>query len=169
MLADPLLAAVLPLAVDVSMDLDPAAGVAGSAIGSFVTTFVVGAILLAVAPDYTRRMGERVRDEPLGTFLYGLVVLLFLVLVTLVLVLTVIGILVALPLVLVAFVVWAVGSAVAYLAIGEALVGAEDALWKPLAVGAALNGLLALTGVGGVVAFCIGAAGFGAVLQNWLD
>ena len=37
---------------------------------------------------------------------------------------------------------------------------------KPLLVDAAINGALPLTGIGGLVAFGIGAAGFGAVFRD---
>lgn len=148
--------------------LDRLVQVVSGAVGTFVLTLVVGAILIAVAEEYTRsRMGE-VLEDPVGSFLYGIVCLVFLVLATLVLVITIIGILVALPLILLAVLVWAVGAAIAFLAIGDRLVGHEDGWLKPLAVGAAINGALALTGVGGIVSFAVGAAGFGAVLRTYL-
>jgi hypothetical protein len=64
----------------------------------------------------------------------------FLVLAIVVLVITLIGILVAIPPALLAYVVWAVGAAVAFLAIGDRMVGREDGRAKPLPVGAALKG-----------------------------
>ncbi|WP_255151348.1 hypothetical protein [Halorarius halobius] len=149
-------------------DVGTGTSLVGSAVGAFVTTLVVGAILVAVAPDYTERMMGAVVDEPVGSFLYGLVSLLFVVLVTVVLAITVVGILFAVPLAVVAVVVWAVGAAIAYLAIAERFVGREDGWTKPLVVAAALNGGLTLTGIGGLLSFCIGAAGFGAVLRDWL-
>lgn len=152
---------------NVDVGIDPAAGIVGGAVGAFLTTLVVGGIMLAVAPAYTERMRAIVLDEPVGAFVYGIVALLVVVVVAIVLAITIIGILLALPLVIVAYVVWAVGSAIAYLAIGDRLVGHEDGWLKPLLVGAGINGVLALTGVGGLVAFGIGAAGFGAVLRDW--
>ena len=59
-------------------------------------------------------------------------------------------------------------AAVAFLAIADRLVDREDGWTKPLLIAAGLNGALALTGVGGIVSFGIGAAGFGAVLRDWL-
>jgi hypothetical protein len=110
-----------------------------------------------------------VRAEPVGSFLYGLVCLLFVVLVTVVLVLTGIGILLAIPFAILAALVWAVGAAVASLAVADRFVSREDDEWaKPLLLAAGLNGALALTGIGGLVAFCLGAAGFGAVLRDRL-
>ncbi|MFC7235584.1 hypothetical protein [Halosegnis marinus] len=157
------------LQTQVGGSLDAAAGLVGGAFGAFVTTLVVGAILVAVAPEYLERMMADVREEPVGSFVYGLVCLLLVLLVTVVLVITVIGVLFAIPFALVAVLVWAVGAAIAYLVIAEQLVSREDGWGKPLLVAAALNGALALTGVGGLVSFCVGAAGFGAVLRDRLD
>jgi hypothetical protein len=138
-------------------------------VGAFLTTLVVGAVLVAVVPEYTERTMAAVLDGPVGTFLYGIVCLVFVVLVTVVLVITGIGILIAIPFALAAFLVWAVGAAIAFLAIGERLVGREDGWLRPLLVAAGINGALALTGIGGIVAFAVGAAGFGAVLRDWLE
>lgn len=153
--------------IDSGIDIDVAVGegVAGSAIGAFLTTLVVGAILIAVAPEYTERMMGVVLDDPVGSFVYGILSLIVLFVVTLLLVITVVGILVAFPLMVVAYVVWAIGAAIAYLAIADRLVGHEDGWLKPLLVGAGINGLLVVTGIGGLLALCIGAAGFGAVLK----
>jgi hypothetical protein len=160
---------VAQMGPNVDVGVDPGTGLVGGAVGAFLTTLVVGGILVAVAPEYTERMGARVLDEPVGAFVYGVVALLTLVVVTVLLAITIIGILVAVPLAIVAYVVWAVGAAIAYLAIGDRLVGHDDGWLKPLLVGAGINGVLALTGIGGLIAFCIGATGFGAVLRNWLD
>lgn len=143
-------------------------GLAGGAVGAALTTLLVGAILVALAPDWARSRMDEVVERPLGSFGYGLVVLLFVVLVTVVLAITVVGLVVALPLAIVAYLAWAVGSAVAFLAVGDRLVGSADGWAKPLLVGAGINGLLALTGVGGVVSFCVGAAGFGAATRPFL-
>jgi len=160
----------LLLQVDADFDfwVDPAANLIGSAVGSFLTTLIVGAILVAVAPEFTEDRMAAVLDDPVGSFVYGLLVLIALALAVFVFFITIIGILVALPLVLLSYVLWAVGSAVAFLAIAERLVGHEDGWTKPLLVAGALNGGLVLTGVGGLVAFVVGATGFGAVLEDQL-
>jgi len=157
------------LQVDVNLDLNPVANVVQGAVGAFLTTLVVGAILTAVAPEFLEDRMAAVVDDPVGSFVYGFLVLVFLALAVFVLVITILGILVAIPLVLLAYVVWAVGATVAFLAIAERLVDREGDDWtRPLLVAAALNGGLVLTGVGGILAFCIGAAGFGAVLEDRL-
>jgi uncharacterized membrane protein YGL010W len=157
------------LQVNVDIDLNPVANVVGGAVGSFLTTLVVGAILTAVAPEFLEDRMAAVVDDPVGSFVYGFLALVFLALVSFVLVITIVGILVVIPLILLAYVVWAVGAAVAFLAIAERFVDREGDDWgTALLVAAALNGGLVLSGVGGILAFCIGAAGFGAVLEDRL-
>lgn len=150
--------------IDVKIDLGT--GLAGGAVGAFLTTLIVGAILIAIAPRYTERMMEYTVSNVLGSFVYGVVVLVLLIVLTFLLVITIFGILIAIPLILAAILIWSVGAAIAYLAIADRLVGHEDGWLKPLVIGAAINGGLALTGVGGILTFAIGATGFGAVLQN---
>lgn len=142
--------------------------VVGGAVGAFLSTLLVGAILVALAPAYTTdRMADLV-DRPLGCFGYGLAALLVVVLAVVVLAITIVGILLAVPLAVVAYVAWAVGSAIAFLAVADRLVGRDDGWARPLLVAAGINGLLTLTGVGGIVSFCVGAAGFGAVVRPYL-
>jgi hypothetical protein len=154
----------------VNVDIGTTNGLLGGAIGAFLTTLVVGAILVAVVPEYTERMMGDVLEEPVGTFVYGIFSLIAILLLTLLLAITIIGIVVAIPLALAAYLIWAVGGAIAYLAIADRLVGRNDDEWvKRLLVATALSGALALTGVGGILAICIGAAGFGAVLRDYLE
>jgi hypothetical protein len=146
--------------------VNPLSQLIGSAVSAFLAVLVVGAILVAVAEPYTEaRMGD-VLEDPVGSFLYGVALLLAIVVLAFLLVLTFFGIIVAIPLVLAAYLVWAVGAAIAFLAIADRLVGHDDGWLQPLLVGAAINGGLALTGVGGIISFAVGAAGFGAVLQE---
>ncbi|ELY89614.1 hypothetical protein [Natrinema altunense] len=165
------------LAVAVIMQVDPGTeieigttdGLLGGALGAALTTLVVGAILIAIAPDYTDRMMDDALADPFGVFLYGIASLLGIGLLTLLLVVTIVGIVVAIPLFLLAYLVWAIGGAIAYLAIADRLVGRDDEWLTRLLVAAAISGALAVTGVGGILAICIGAAGFGAVLRNALE
>ncbi|MFB6136880.1 MAG: hypothetical protein ABEJ42_00880 [Halobacteriaceae archaeon] len=135
----------------------------------FLTTLAVGAVLVSLTPAFTRARMARVVADPVGSLVSGLVCLVFVVLVTVVLVFTVVGIVVAVPFAVAAFAVWAVGSAVAFLAVGDRLVGHEEGWLRPLLVGAAVNGALTVTGLGALLSFCVGAAGFGAVLRDWLE
>lgn len=129
----------------------------------------VGGILVAFAPGYGERLVDRVADDAVGSFIYGLVVLVALVVLVVLLVISIFGIVLAIPLAIVAGIVWAVGAAVAFLAIGERLVGSDDGWLKPLVVGALINGGLTLTGIGGLVSFAVGAAGFGALVCDWQE
>jgi len=150
------------------VDVTLGQGLAGGAVGAFLTTLVVGAIAVAAFPERTEAVMAAVLDEPVESFVYGLVVLVGLAVATLVLVFTIVGIVVAVPLLLVASLVWAVGATVAYLAVADRLVGHDDGWLKPLLLAAALNGALAATGVGSIVGLAVGAAGFGAVLKPYL-
>jgi len=143
-------------------------GLFGSAVGAFLGTLIVGGIMILVFPDYT---GGRIRDlveDPVGSAVYGLIALVVLIVATVLLVLTIVGILVVIPLLLLTYLLWAVGAAIAYLGIGDRLVGHDGGWLTPLLVGSAVNGLLVLTGIGGLVSIVVGAAGFGAVLRSWL-
>lgn len=164
----------VPVAVDVvlqsGVDLPQAGGrsLLTGAITSFFSTLVVGALLVAIVPDYTERMVAAVFDDPLTSFLYGFGSLVGLLVVSVLLVLTLIGILVAIPLFFAAYLVWAVGATVGFLALSDRLVGREEGWLKPLLVAAALNGALALTGIGGLVSFAVGSVGVGCVLRDAL-
>jgi hypothetical protein len=149
--------------------VDVAVGLGGSAVGAFLTTLLVGGILVALAPEYVERMTGVVQDDPSGVLVYGVLASVVVALVTVGLAVTVVGLVAAVPIAVVAAVVWAVGSAVATLAVADRLLDREEGWLKPLVVAAAVNGALTLTGVGGLVAFCIGAAGFGAVVRDYLD
>jgi len=137
-------------------------------LSSFFTTLIVGALLVAIVPDYTERMVAAAFDDPLSSFLYGFGALVGLLVVSVLLVLTLVGILVAVPLLVVAYVVWAVGATIAFLALSDRLVSRDDSWLKPLLVAAALNGGLALTGIGGLVSLVVGAVGVGSVLRDYL-
>lgn len=161
---------LLPIQMGPGMEVGASApaNVIGSALGAAVSTLVVGAVLVTLVPDYAERMMVAVVDEPLAGFLWGLFILLAVGVMVVALFVTVVGIVVALPLLLVAWLAWAVGSAVAFLAVADRLVGHEDGWLKPLAVAAAANGLLAVTGIGGLVSFVVGAAGFGTIVRDYL-
>ena len=163
-----LLQLVAQMGPSTGVDVDPVVQLGGSAVGAFLTSLIVGAILVAVVPDYTEAKMAALLDDPVSSFVYGLVCLVFFALVIFVLFITIFGILLAIPLSLVLYVVWAVGAAIAFLAIGDRLVGREDGWAKPLLVAAGINGVLTLTGIGGILTLAIGAAGFGVVLRDYL-
>jgi len=141
----------------------------GGAVTTFLTTLVFGAVALAVRPEYVDRTAASFMDDLVGSFLYGLLGIVAAACVTLLLVISLLGIPFAILFIVAAYVLWAVGSAIAFLAIGDRLVNDQENRLVPLAVGAGINGALVLTGIGGLVALCIGAAGFGAVVRRWLE
>ncbi len=140
--------------------------IAGSGVGAFLTTLVIGAILVALVPDFTERMMGKVVEDPVGSFIYGVICLVFIVIAAVLMAITIIGLVIAIPIALLAWLVWAVGSVIAYLAIADRLVGHGDGWLKPLIVAAAINGALVLTGIGGLISFIIGATGFGTILRS---
>lgn len=157
-------------AVDVSQPsgIDIAVGLGGGAVSTFLTTLAIGAVLVALAPEYTEAKMDALRENVVGPFVYGLASLVFFILVIVVLLITIIGIPLALLFGLLVFVAWVFGAAVAFLAIADELVGHEDGWLPALLVAAAINGGLTLTGIGALIGFCIGAAGFGTVLRDYL-
>jgi len=164
----PALSTVVDPGSGFDIDIAVGQGLAGGAVGAFLTTLVVGAIAVAVFPERTEALMAVVVEEPVESFVYGILVLVGLALVTVLLFVTLIGIVVAVPLLFVAYLLWAVGATIAYLAIADRLVGHDDGWLSALLVAALLNGALAATGVGGVVGLAVGAAGFGAVVKPYL-
>ncbi|ELY61606.1 hypothetical protein [Natronolimnohabitans innermongolicus] len=162
-----LLTAVAQTDPGVDIDVSTGDGLFGGAIGSFATVLVVGAIMIALAPDYVERLMAAIAAEPVESFGYGIVSLFGLGLLILALVITIVGILVVLPLMLLAYLLWAIGAAIAYLAIADRLIGRTGSWLPALLVAATISGALALTGIGGLLSLCIGAAGFGAVIRDY--
>ncbi|MUV90645.1 hypothetical protein GJ629_12680 [Halapricum sp. CBA1109] len=167
---EPLAAVVLQFAdpFEPSGGVDVAVNLGGGALSAALTTLIVGAILVAIAPEYTVRKMDELRENVVESFFWGLFLALALGIVIVALFFSLIGIPAALVVGLVALVAWAVGAAIAFLAIADRLVDREDGWLIPLLVAAGLNGGLTLTGIGGILSFCIGAAGFGAVLRDYL-
>ncbi|MEF8882089.1 MAG: hypothetical protein V5A34_06160 [Halapricum sp.] len=146
---------------------DIAVNIGSGAVSTTLTTLLVGAILVALAPDYTEQKIAEVRENVVGSFFYGLISLVFFILVIVVLAITIIGLPLALLFGLLVFVAWVFGAAIAFLSIADSLVGHDDGWVVPLVLAAGINGGLTLTGIGGLVSFCIGAIGFGVVLRDY--
>lgn len=110
----------------VDVDVDLGTGIGGGAGSALLTTLIVGALLIAVAPAFTERAVDHVWDTPVGSLLWGVLGIGGVIAVAILLVISVVGLLFVIPFVLVAYVAWAVGSTVAFLAVGERLAEAFD-------------------------------------------
>lgn len=124
----------------IEVKLEGPSSLVGGAVGAFATTLVVGAILTAIVPDYTERMVGEILDDLVASFLYCFLGLILLAVSVVALALTVVGILVAIPLVVLVYLAWAVRATVVFLTVGDRLVGHEDGWLKLLLIAAAING-----------------------------
>lgn len=133
----------------------------------FVSTLVVGALLLGLAPRFVDRCVDRIHDEPGACFGWGVLVLVAFVGVAVLLALTVVGIVVVIPLALGFVVVGVVGNAVGYLAL---LDGVVEERKTALVAGAAVAGATNLIPIlGGLVGFVVGSLGVGVTAREYLD
>lgn len=132
----------------------------------FLVNLVLGAVLLLVFPDGSRRLARRLRDEPLSTGLYGLVALIGIPILLVLVAITIIGIpLAIIGALLFAVMVW-VGSIYGRYAVGEWLLGyvGTDNRWLALVVGLVVVGLVSLVPIlGGLVEFVVLLLGLGGL------
>lgn len=153
---------ILQTDVSISFGGDTAAGIGISAIGAFLGTLIAGEVVLSTRLERLNRSMSFVDEHPLRSFFTGVVPFV----VGAVVVLVFPSFAIALVIGLGWYVLWSIGAAIASLTLAERIVGSDEDWTKPLVLGAALIGGLTLTGVGGIVAFCIGAAGLGAALET---
>jgi len=172
------IATLLPRVV-AAIDRSPWTGVelVGSAAVSFVATAVgvalVGAVVSAVAPDFTDKGVEYLHAEPGEAFLYGVAAYVAIAVAMFALAITIIGLLVAVPAVIVLAILSFGGTAVSAIALGAWLrsllgMGVANGRGPDLVVGAvAWAGLGLIPVLGGLVRFVVGAMGFG-YLALWI-
>ncbi|MFK5602423.1 MULTISPECIES: hypothetical protein [unclassified Haloferax] len=139
--------------------------------GSFLIDLVVGGILVAVAPAYTRDAIAEIRDDPGGSFLWGLGVSIGGVIVLVLLAITIIGLLVAIPGFLALVLLSIVGGAVSTVFLGSLVTGTASGGSPPLgvsvAVGALVAAILSLVPIlGSVILFVVDMLGLGVVGRN---
>ncbi|MFC6724113.1 hypothetical protein ACFQE1_06940 [Halobium palmae] len=128
-----------------------------------VVNLVVGAIVVAAVPDYVRSTADRIHDDPGGSFGWGLLAFIGLIVAS-VLIVTVI---VTIPLLLI---LGLVGGSIATVAVGQFAVDVrrDGDLWKALGVGVVALVLVGLVPiVGGVVNFVVGMLGGGAMVNEF--
>lgn len=155
----------LPVAAQRPPDLSPSIGLSASfdaVLGAFVT-LVVGGGLVVLAPEFTERTTDRVLEEPGGTFLYGLGIVVAAFVLAVLLAVTVVGILLVVPLLVALVVVGTFG----FLATGRAVVDdLGTALLVAVLVSAVTSGVPYL---GGLVGFVIASMGSGAWYLEYRD
>ncbi|OAQ52243.1 hypothetical protein HTG_11520 [Natrinema mahii] len=137
------------------------------AIGAGLVTLVVGGLLLAVAPDSTRRQTDRALESPGIAFVYGIASLVAVIGASVLLAITVIGLVLAIPLLLVFALVALVAGEYGYLAVGRLV--SDNRL---LALGCAIVVSVAVGAVpvlGSVVGFVISSVGLGTVVMAFLE
>jgi uncharacterized membrane protein len=146
-------------------------GSAVGVVGTFFGTLIVGALLLALTPDFTESILETVEEELGTSFLWGLGIFVALIAVMVLLAITIIGLLIVIPLALVTALLYLVGSAIVFLYVGERLVEAADvntSRWGHLVVGALFAAVIAaIPLVGGLANFVVNSIGVGAIAYWW--
>lgn len=137
---------------------------------AFVSTLLVGAVLVSNQPRYTSRVGSTIREEPIVAFLYGIGVLVaFVVVVFLFALMGIVGALLLLPVALGFVVVSIAGNAIAYITVLSPYVGQLPALALAAAVAAVFGYLPAVGGAvalaGRAASFALGCAGVGGIVM----
>jgi hypothetical protein len=155
----------------VSSDLAPEVGIPLQFVISLLVYVVAGGIVLAVAPEFTERMAERIRDDAAMSFVSGLVALVVTFVLTVLLAITVIGLLVVIPGAIVLVVVQVVGNTAALVALGSVTSETgRGSAFAALVVGALLLTAVSLVPIlGGIVRFVVQTIGFGAVVAAYWE
>jgi MFS family permease len=132
---------------------------------SFFGTLVVGALILALVPEFVDRIVDRIHDETGMCFGWGVLVLLVFLGAVLLLIVTIVGILVVIPLAIGFGILGAAGNALGYLALFAPHI---ESRWAALVVGAAISGIAAMIPiVGGLLGFVVSSLGTGAIVREW--
>ena len=140
---------------------------------TFVVSLIVAGIVYGISPGFTEDGVREVRDDPVGTFVTGLIANVVIIIAMVLLAITVIGLLVVIPSIFVLFFLGVAGNAVGVIALGAALTatgsGVGDAS-KSILVGAlTLSVVGAIPVVGGIFTFLVHTAGFGYVVDYLLE
>ncbi|WP_416839349.1 hypothetical protein [Haloferax sp. DFSO52] len=142
-----------------------------SAAVTFVGTLIVGALLIAIVPDFTEKVIDTIEDEPIPSFLWGLGIFIVFIIAIIILIITLIGIIIAVPLIFLMILVSLVGGATVFIYVGERLLEAanvETSRWGHLAAGALVATVLAaLPIIGGLTNFIVNTVGVGAIVYHW--
>ncbi len=154
---------VSPVAAQPSSGIETGFSPIGDAIGSLLITLLVGGALVYVVPDFTERTTDRILENPLETFVYGLVITIIGVILAVLLAITIIGLLFVIPMIFAAIVIGILG----YLAAGRTI--SEE--WTTVLLIAAL--ISAVTGgipvLGAIIGIILSSMGIGAVFLEYKD
>ena len=141
-----------------------------SAGGTLILNLIVGALLVGLEPDYVERMTRRIREDTVVSFLWGIAIAIVLAVLSVVLVFTIVGILLALPLIILAVLLGAVGNVLVMITIGTLALERADRrnLWGALVIGLVIAIVIGLIPVvGPLFNFAVGMIGFGAVISDF--
>jgi hypothetical protein len=135
---------------------------------TFLTDLVVGGILVAAAPRYTRTSIDKIRNEPGESFIWGLGLGIGGTIAIIILAITIIGLIVAIPAGIVLVILGVVGGAVSTVflgtILGEKVTGGTLSLAVALAIGAFTAAVLSVIPIlGGLVMFVVDSFGLGIV------
>ncbi|WP_251341225.1 hypothetical protein [Haloplanus halophilus] len=130
--------------------------------GAFVVNLLLGGLLLALAPEYTRRMVDDVRDDPGSAFLWGLLVGIGVPIALVLVAFTIIGLVITIPGLLALALVGLVGNAVTICWLGGVLT--DDVGAAAVGAGALVLSLIAAVPLlGNLATTLIGFVGIGVV------
>ncbi|WP_416839811.1 hypothetical protein [Haloferax sp. DFSO52] len=138
---------------------------------SFAIDILVGGVLVAALPTYTRETLAEIRDDPGGSFLWGLLVGIGGLIALIVLAITVIGLIVAIPGFLLFIVLSVAGGAIATVFLGSTvtrlLSDSRQSLGLSLVIGALIAATFSVIPlIGGLVLFVVDTIGLGVVGRN---
>lgn len=132
---------------------------------SFFGTLIIGALILALAPEFVDRIVDRVHNETGMSFGWGVLVFIVFFVAIFLLIITIVGILVVIPLAIAFGILAAAGNALGYLSLFAPHI---ENRWAALVVGAAISGIAAIIPVvGGLLGFVVGSLGVGAIVREW--
>lgn len=156
--------AAQPLASETG--LDPGTRLAIRFGVAFLVNLLLGGGLVVLGPAYARTTVNRIRSDPGGAFVWGLLVGVGVPVALVLLAITIIGLVVAIPGLVVLAIVGLVGNAVTIVWVGEALTGRSNGAidGRAAVVGALALALpAAIPVVGNLLSTVIGFFGVGAV------
>lgn len=157
-----LLLTVAPVAAqqpDVGTQFSPLLDAVLSGLGALI----IGGGLVALAPEYTERTTDRILDDPVETFVYGVGMFVAFLVVVFLLAITIVGIVLVIPLVIAVAVVAQLG----YLAAGRTVSDEWSVVLVTAIVVSAVTGGVPL--LGGLVGFVLSSMGLGAWYIDYRD